>query len=425
MKKLSLIILGLLGIAVPVAWYLNDYSTEDIIALFNQNDQAIDLINRDINQKPSAAGQTLDTSCEVPVPASNVVVNVRDFGAAGNGINNDTAAIQAAIDRVTGTGGTVLVPSGTYMIDAVTKLRLGSNMTFEMKGATLQAIPNNATNYSIIFMNNVSDVNVIGGTLIGERANHLGTEGEWGMGIAVMSSQNVVIHSVISKDAWGDGFYVGRSDNNPISSNVKVCSVVADNNRRQGISIVAVDSMLVNNSTFSNTNGAPPMAGIDIEPDLGDNVNNVIIMNSQMFNNKGTGITATVPLDYAPSGNKMITNVIIKNNIVTNNSSEDTSAQGILISNSSGNQIINNIVDHNRQDGIAIVNGAANNIITGNISTNNGTIKKPANGIGILVYYTHSVNNIVTGNIVTGNTKASIMDIDTDGRNLIQDNNEK
>lgn len=44
------------------------------------------------------------------------VVNVRDFGARGNGISNDTAAIQAAIDSLALRGGTVFFPPGTYRI---------------------------------------------------------------------------------------------------------------------------------------------------------------------------------------------------------------------------------------------------------------------------------------------------------------------
>jgi hypothetical protein len=42
-------------------------------------------------------------------------VNVKDFGAVGNGIASDSAAIQAAINAVNATGGgTVYIPEGTY-----------------------------------------------------------------------------------------------------------------------------------------------------------------------------------------------------------------------------------------------------------------------------------------------------------------------
>ncbi|MEG3185255.1 glycosyl hydrolase family 28-related protein, partial [Lysobacter erysipheiresistens] len=51
-------------------------------------------------------------------------INVRNHGARGNGRTDDTAAFQRAINALPSTGGTVVVPDGTYMIDAVRKVRL-------------------------------------------------------------------------------------------------------------------------------------------------------------------------------------------------------------------------------------------------------------------------------------------------------------
>jgi hypothetical protein len=56
--------------------------------------------------------------------------NVRDFGAKGDGIALDTAALQAAIDTCTRDGGgTVLVPAGTFQIGTV---ELKSNVTLHI-----------------------------------------------------------------------------------------------------------------------------------------------------------------------------------------------------------------------------------------------------------------------------------------------------
>ena len=50
-------------------------------------------------------------------------VSVKDFGAVGNGVTDDTAAIQAAINSVfTSGGGSVLVPPGTYLVSTTTEL---------------------------------------------------------------------------------------------------------------------------------------------------------------------------------------------------------------------------------------------------------------------------------------------------------------
>jgi hypothetical protein len=78
-----------------------------------------------------------------PKPTSSLVVSVLTTGATPNDNTDDTSAIQSAINKVKGTGGTVLVPNGTYRINARTAIKPGSNMTFKMNsGAVLKAIPN-------------------------------------------------------------------------------------------------------------------------------------------------------------------------------------------------------------------------------------------------------------------------------------------
>jgi Glycosyl hydrolases family 28 len=58
------------------------------------------------------------------------IYNVRHYGAKGDGVALDTAAVQAAIDACTGDGGgTVLVPAGTFQIGTV---ELKSNVTLHI-----------------------------------------------------------------------------------------------------------------------------------------------------------------------------------------------------------------------------------------------------------------------------------------------------
>jgi hypothetical protein len=235
-----------------------------------------------------APAQSRGPEC-AETPASPLVVNVKDKGAMGDGRTDDTAAIQMAIVEIAGTGGTVLVPTGTYMVDAVGKnrLTLKSDMTLKLAGsATLKAIPNSAKGYAVLSISGASNVRIVGGTLEGERGEHVGKSGEWGMGIRIDRGANhITISGVTSKKMWGDGFYVqGATD-------VKFCSVTADYNRRQGLSIIEADGLVVTNSVFKNTRGTRPSAGIDLEPDeAAQEITNVRIQNSKFLNNAGTGI---------------------------------------------------------------------------------------------------------------------------------------
>jgi len=225
-------------------------------------------------------------------------------------------------------------------------------MTLRMsRGTILKALPNGKDNYSIINITSASNINVMDGTLIGERNKHTGTSGEWGMGILLSDASNVVIEGVSVKDCWGDGFYTKGA-----SKNVKFCSVIADNNRRQGMSIISVDGIVVKNSIFKNTGGTAPQAGIDLEPNADDTISNVQILNSQFMDNKGFGIQL-----YQGAKHSFIKNVTINGNTIKGNLKG-----GIAIFNTAGHRIKNNLVKDNQNYGIRLYQGAKGNTVTGN-----------------------------------------------------------
>jgi len=244
-------------------------------------------------------------ACAEP-KSSPLVVNVRAKGAKGDGKNDDTTAIQAAIDEMAGTYGTVLVPDGIYLVDAEkNRLTLKNAMTLKLSaGAVLKAKANSAKYYSVLMIANVSDVAVLGGTLEGEREDHTGTSGEGGMGIHISrGAKRITISGVTARKMWGDGFYVeGATD-------VTFCSVTADDNRRQGLSIIDADGVLVTNSAFKNSHGTRPGAGIDLEPDRADQrIRNIRIENSQFLNNAGAGI-------LIDGGKGLVAEVEIRHNV--------------------------------------------------------------------------------------------------------------
>ncbi|MEQ7802650.1 right-handed parallel beta-helix repeat-containing protein [Pedobacter sp. ASV1-7] len=240
--------------------------------------------------KATACGKSSETDLDVkPGVGTQEEVNVTIFKGSSK---NDHEMIQKAIDYASAQRiYKVYIPDGEYMISAAAitgqpGLLLRDNIKLRLSsGAKLRAIPNNAGNYSIVRIHNVSNVSIEGGTIIGERQEHVGTSGEWGMGIDIRRGIGVVIKDIRISDCWGDGIYIGQE-----SKNLLVDNIVCDNNRRQGISVINCDGLIIQNSTFKNTNGAAPAAGIDLEPNENDKASNIQIMKCRFENNSGLGL---------------------------------------------------------------------------------------------------------------------------------------
>jgi len=131
-------------------------------------------------------------------------VDVRRFGARGDGMVDDTQAIQAAIDSLRN-GGVVSVPAGIYRIDTLRSLRLRNGVHLAMaKDAELHAIPNAAPRSYVLLVQAVHDVTISGGRIVGDRDRHLGLEGEWGHGIAIYDGVRVVVRDIHISRCWGD-----------------------------------------------------------------------------------------------------------------------------------------------------------------------------------------------------------------------------
>jgi parallel beta-helix repeat protein len=367
-----------------------------------------------------------------------LVVSVKDTGAKGDGNTNDTAAIQAAIDMVTGTGGTVLVPDGTYLIqlDFVPfagnyGLELKSDMTFKMApNAILKAIPLDSSDYGLIRVFDSHDLNVVGGTLVGDRGSFPNRGGEWGMGLAIHGSSNVNIEGVTSKDFWGDGFYVAGGDpalGDLPAKSVTFCNVTADNNRRQGLSIINADGIVVRDSVFKNTNGTLPECGIDIEPEPGDTVTNARISGSTFDKNASCGLQigpATVNITTA-----FVTKTVVEKNTFSNNGVGGLASEryGIELSACTGNILRNNQVTDNTGIGIGVL-GTTDASVTGNTVTGTklGMGSPNESGAGIILEDDHGTlcaDNTVTGNAGHGifqwQSDATLMSNKVSGNGLV------
>jgi len=294
-----------------------------------------------------------------------IVRNARNYGALGNGSNDDTTAIQAAINSLPAAGGTVVLTAGKYVIDPVRNLRLRSNMCLELRtGAVLLAKRNNQERAYVLMVYKVKNVEIKGGKIIGDRDNHLGTKGEWGHGIMIRGSTNVTVRDIHISKCFGDGISIGGAmvTGKPTieCDDIVIANVVCTGNRRQGLTIGCATNVKVYDSEFSDTHGIAPECGIDIEPDSNDGrtTSTVHIENCLIRKNAGNGV-----LVY-----KRVTGVTIKSNTI-----EYNGGNGILTIGPKTGYIAQNTIRHNHLLGTNFGASTSGYQFSGNVSRNNNT----------------------------------------------------
>lgn len=270
-------------------------------------------------------------------------IDVRGMGARGDGLNDDTAAFQKAIDRLASGGGVVVVPAGRYLIDPVRSVRLRSGVDLRMApGAKLMAKPNAAARAYVLLAEGVDGVNISGGEIIGDRDGHLGSAGEWGHGLMIRGSSRVSVRNLIISRCWGDGISIGalakgKSEGKP-SSDILIANVLCRGNRRQGLTIGRSRRVRVIDSEFSDTQGTKPEYGIDIEPDRPGSTDDVVIERCTLRGNRGGGIQVY----------HRVSNVTIRGCTIENN------GYGIYTVAASNGVVAGNTIRSNRHAGVAL-----------------------------------------------------------------------
>lgn len=308
-------------------------------------------------------------------------LNVKWFGATGDGTTDDTAAIAAAVTQAAALDGVVSLPAGTY---AVTGVTLDSEVTLEGEGY-ITVIQNSATNAAAIQASEKTNLSIRNLRVYGGAAS----PGTSHRGINFEDCTGVLIENV-----WAHGFQVqgirvaGYKDTDPGSSRVIINNCNSYNNGYAGIWAIYGGEHYLISGNHCYKNG---VSGIVFDDSSTGTSRGKIVGQNYIV------IDGNICDDNTRSGIAIegSSHAIISNNVCSNNGRNAYwgtaqlgngiilhSAQNFLSPQSC--VVTSNICMNNRVSGIKLV-GSAYCLVSDNICKDNGYGSSSAAGVQLSV----------------------------------------
>lgn len=267
-------------------------------------------------------GSLIAENAELKEQMADITVNVKNFGVKGDGITDDTLALQSLFD-VCNKGAIIHFPFGTYLTDSLLMFR-AEKIKIVGYGATLLRKSNTKnTENNILELLDCDEITIEGLDFNGNSELLGGEEGQI-HNLSIYGSRNIRISDVRSSYGVCDGLYVaswiatrhGQTPTETIpTENVMIDNCVFDYNYRQGMSIICCFGLTVLNSKFNYTGrslagSTAPSAGVDLEsngyPWIPKNCN---FIGCEFIDNGGSGLVTT-----SSSVNVTISNCTTKDN---------------------------------------------------------------------------------------------------------------
>jgi hypothetical protein len=255
-------------------------STPEIVKCVAKNGDVLTVVRGQEGTIPqtASAGSRIDLRVTAQsvldvAQARAYAVNVKSYGAVGDGTTDDTVAIQAAVNASNG----VFFPAGTYKITTAITLKANSTVFGEGASSVISYF-GTAGGQGALFANSgsasayidnitISDLKVLG------QVASLGFS-EFVHLISVSGVRNCVIERCVIEGFRGDGIYIGSGDlggqeRHNIGVTVRDCYINGVNNdNRNGISIIDGTNVNIDNNYFVNTTRSNMPGAIDVEPDV-------------------------------------------------------------------------------------------------------------------------------------------------------------
>lgn len=243
----------------------------------------------------------LKTENEFRVKEYSNLINVKDFGAVGDGTTDDTEAIKSAVASLNENGGILYFPTGTYVVsvsdnkESSINLNSDKNIEVDFGKSTIQMTTNGYPNYYIVNAENCTNVEVRNGNLIGDRLTHdyVTTESShcWGHGVVSKNNKSCNILNMEISDMTGDAISTSTYDNGTTKGTTNINDCNLHHCRRMGITIIDSDIVNVKNTniqyigTTDGIEGVAPKSGIDIEPHYENGTINYVLLDNVNIEN--------------------------------------------------------------------------------------------------------------------------------------------
>lgn len=246
-------------------------------------------------------------------------INLRSFGVYGNG-KDETKKIQVALNNCVGK--TLYIPKQEGVYYLIKQLIIPNNIKIVCESSVVfmgsDDLNQNIENFEVMFRFENSENVIFDGHGALFKMNKLMYKNEHNHIFMINGAQNVNLINLRIEDAGGDGIYVGAVRcEKKYSKNISIVNSKVSNCRRQGLSIISVDGLLVKKCSFNSSNGASPESGIDIEPSNYKCVlKNIKIVDSKATGNKKRGFLINL---NRLNKNSEIVDIIFENCVAVKN----------------------------------------------------------------------------------------------------------
>ncbi|MDR2918993.1 MAG: right-handed parallel beta-helix repeat-containing protein [Tannerella sp.] len=216
------------------------------------------------------------------------VINNTTFGISSNKSNarQTTDGINNAIEQAKVEGYTrVKLNPGDYLIRCTGSdgykdwngLFMPNNITLDLTGVKLYVESTNGQSAKLFRIDQVENVTIKGGHLIGDRGDYSSPEEKHSgsCAIDIICSRNITIDGLKMELFAGSVIYIGYGYIGPnerrLNKNIKILNCDISNSWMHGIAIVHVSGVEIAKNKICSIGGVEPGFGIDIEPETGWN----------------------------------------------------------------------------------------------------------------------------------------------------------